>query len=193
MRRQVFGPAHVALAQLQSRAGKRSWQLRLFEDGARGRQQQAHSASSEFFERFDALARYFCMRLDFTEAFARRIERDGDVVYECFQVRKPAFGFSHLVGDNDNESVWLRASQRGDEHRVAAAGEATNAQGRPGPWELTRDARKRRKRLEGVEQSWKAHLLLAFKQHNAISYQRPDHSHTQHAWHHATRGAVTRE
>ena len=130
VRGKIFGAADVALAQLEARAGQGARELRLFEHRARRREQQAHAAAAKLLQRLHALAGHLGMRLDLAEAFARRIQRHRDVIDQRLEVGEPSFRVAHLIGDHDDEPLRQRARQRGNEDRIAAAGESADAQGR---------------------------------------------------------------
>jgi hypothetical protein len=62
-----------------------------------------------------------------------------------------------VVGDNDDESLRQRTCEGGNEYRVAAAGQATDAQRRTGTRQRAERAGECRKRLDGVEETRETH------------------------------------
>ena len=98
------------------------------------------------------------MRLHFAEAFARRVQRDGNLVDERLQVGEPAFGVAQLVGDDHDQPLRKGAREGGDQHGIGATGEAANTKRPTRTGKGLEYAVERRKAGDRVEQTWKSHL-----------------------------------
>ena len=87
--REIFRAPFVPFAQFKAGASKCARQRGAFEHRARRRQQETNATAHQFFERFNAFARDFRVRLDFTKAFARRVQSNRKIVDHRFEVGKP--------------------------------------------------------------------------------------------------------
>jgi hypothetical protein len=82
---------------------ERAWKLRLLEQCSRSREENADFAASDSLERLDSLARDLGVRLDFAEAFPRRIKRNGTGLDQRFEISEPSLGARDAFRDYDEK------------------------------------------------------------------------------------------
>jgi hypothetical protein len=128
MCRESFGTMFGALPEFESRACECARELRAFEQRTRGRQQNAYAAPTKFLEGLDPFASDFRVRFHLAESFARRIKRARNIIGQCFDVCQPPLGVRELVGDDNDQTLRERARECRNEHGVARARQAPDAQ-----------------------------------------------------------------
>jgi hypothetical protein len=96
-----------------------SRKLRFFEKRARSSEKNSNLAAANSLEGFDAFAGDFRVRLDLSESFAGRIERNRRSVYQRFEIREPPLGSRDTFGDDEIESAGTGVRERSDGERVA--------------------------------------------------------------------------